>query len=78
MSLCDAIAPRHATNTRIASGTSTKSYEPVSNSCGISPVRPARSLGLVNDVQDALAKVPEVFDRTDICRILGYVPDRGS
>jgi hypothetical protein len=33
---------------------------------------------LFNDVQDALAEVPEVFDRNDICRILGYEPDRGS
>src|ERR1700686_3750299 len=33
---------------------------------------------LFNDVHDALAEVPEVFDRNDICRILGYVPDRGS
>ncbi|HEV7508856.1 MAG TPA: hypothetical protein VGS07_28510 [Thermoanaerobaculia bacterium] len=33
---------------------------------------------LFNDVQDALAEVPEVFDRNDICRVLGYVPDRGS
>jgi hypothetical protein len=33
---------------------------------------------LFNDVVDALAKVPEVFDRNDICRVLGYEPDRGS
>lgn len=33
---------------------------------------------LFNDVQEALAEVPETFDRNDICQILGYVPDRGS
>lgn len=25
-----------------------------------------------------LAVVPEVFDRNDVCRALGYEPDRGS
>jgi hypothetical protein len=33
---------------------------------------------LFNDVVDALAAVPEVFDRNDMCRVLGYEPDRGS
>lgn len=33
---------------------------------------------LYKDVQTALAAVPEVFDRNDVCRALGYEPDRGS
>jgi len=33
---------------------------------------------LLDDVQAALPKVPEVFDRDDICRVIGYEPDRGS
>lgn len=33
---------------------------------------------LFNDVQAALAEAPDVFDRNDICRLLGYEPDRGS
>ena len=33
---------------------------------------------LFSDVVDALAAVPEVFDRNDVCRVLGYEPDRGS
>jgi len=31
-----------------------------------------------DDVVGALAKVPEIFDRNDICRAIGYEPDRGS
>jgi hypothetical protein len=44
------------------------------------PPQPARrgSWDLYNDVQDALDEAPEVFDRNDICRILGYEPNRGS
>jgi hypothetical protein len=44
------------------------------------PPQPARrsAWGLFNDVQDALDEAPEVFDRNDICRILGYEPNRGS
>jgi hypothetical protein len=33
---------------------------------------------LVNDVEAALASVPEIFDRNDVLRALGYEPDRGS
>jgi hypothetical protein len=52
----------------------------------VSPTQPADSpqparrgpWALFNDVVDALAAVPEVFDRNDICRVLGYEPDRGS
>lgn len=33
---------------------------------------------LLDDVQTALPKVPDVFDRDDICRAIGYEPDRGS
>lgn len=33
---------------------------------------------LLEDVEKALAEVPEVFDRNDVCDALGYEPDRGS
>jgi hypothetical protein len=44
------------------------------------PAQPARrgAWDLFNDVQRALDEAPEVFDRNDICRILGYEPNRGS
>ena len=44
------------------------------------PPQPARrgAWDLFDDVQRALDEAPEVFDRNDICRILGYEPNRGS
>ena len=33
---------------------------------------------LMEDVQAALAQVPEVFDRNDLVRALGYEPERSS
>lgn len=44
------------------------------------PPPPARrgAWDLFNDVQGAIDEAPEVFDRNDICRILGYEPNRGS
>ncbi|HSS51987.1 MAG TPA: hypothetical protein VLX28_23850 [Thermoanaerobaculia bacterium] len=33
---------------------------------------------LLDDIEAALPKLPDVFDRNDICRALGYEPDRGS
>jgi hypothetical protein len=33
---------------------------------------------LEGEVEDALAVVPESFDRNDVCRVLGYEPNRGS
>jgi hypothetical protein len=44
------------------------------------PPRPARRAAwqLQNEVETALAGVPDVFDRNDLCRALGYEPDRGS
>jgi hypothetical protein len=33
---------------------------------------------LRDEVAAALAQVPDVFDRNDLCRALGYPPDRGS
>ena len=33
---------------------------------------------LLDDVETALTKVSGVFDRNDICRAIGYEPDRGS
>jgi hypothetical protein len=48
-----------------------------------SPPAPSRSHRhkageLEAGVEAALASVPEVFDRNDVCRVLGYEPDRGS
>jgi hypothetical protein len=31
---------------------------------------------LLAEVEEALARVPETFDRNDICRAIGYEPDR--
>ncbi|HEX4963748.1 MAG TPA: hypothetical protein VF173_23175 [Thermoanaerobaculia bacterium] len=33
---------------------------------------------LYEEVRKALAEVPQVFDRNDVCKALGYAPDRGS
>jgi hypothetical protein len=33
---------------------------------------------LHNDVVDALENIPEIFNRNDICKAIGYEPDRGS
>jgi hypothetical protein len=46
----------------------------------VAPPQPARrgAWDLYNHVVEALAVVPEVFNRNDICRALGYEPDRGS
>lgn len=42
------------------------------------PPPPARQTWdeLLSDIEEALARVPETFDRNDICRALGYEPDR--
>lgn len=46
------------------------------------PAPPARTRQgpwqLYDDVVEALAKIPDIFDRNDICRAIGYEPDRGS
>jgi hypothetical protein len=44
------------------------------------PPRPGRRKAgeLREAIWTALAQVPEVFDRNDICEALGYDPDRGS
>jgi hypothetical protein len=44
------------------------------------PVRPARrgAGALRQDVRSALATLPEVFDRNEVCEALGYEPDRSS
>ena len=45
----------------------------------VTPARARRGpWELHNDVVDALDVVPEVFDRNDACRVIGYEPDRGS
>lgn len=33
---------------------------------------------LLNDAEAALGSLPDVFDRNDLVRVLGYQPDRGS
>lgn len=43
------------------------------------PQPPRRRPGdLITDVEDALPALPEIFDRNDVLRTLGYEPDRGS
>ncbi len=43
------------------------------------PSRPRQQAGqLSNDVQAALSRLPEVFDRNHVVAELGYEPDRGS
>jgi hypothetical protein len=46
----------------------------------VAPPPPTRrgAWQLYADVQTALAAVPDVFNRNDVCRALGYEPDRGS
>lgn len=31
---------------------------------------------LLSEIEEALARVPETFDRNDVCRVLGYEPNR--
>ncbi|HEV7503442.1 MAG TPA: hypothetical protein VGS07_00850 [Thermoanaerobaculia bacterium] len=54
--------------------------EPAPPAPPLAPPPPTRrgAWDLLYDVQTALPKVPEVFDRGDICRAIGYEPDRGS
>jgi hypothetical protein len=42
------------------------------------PLPPARQTWdeLLSEVEEALARVPETFDRNGVCRALGYEPDR--
>ena len=44
------------------------------------PPKPRRRAAweLQDEVRTALAHVPDAFDRNDLCRALGYEPDRGS
>lgn len=44
------------------------------------PAKPERrpAWALLDDIEEALPKLPEVFDRNDLCRALGYEPDRSS
>jgi hypothetical protein len=46
------------------------------------PVKPIRARlapgRLLEDVRTALAQLPEVFDRNDLVRALGYEPERSS
>lgn len=45
---------------------------------GPAPSARRRAWQLQEEVEAALAIVPEVFNRNDICRALGYEPDRAS
>lgn len=44
------------------------------------PSRPSRrgAWALINDIEAALPRLPEVFDRRAVIQALGYEPDRGS
>jgi hypothetical protein len=44
------------------------------------PRRPSRRRAweLAGEIQEALAGVPEVFDRNHVCQALGFEPDRSS
>ncbi|MBW8875249.1 MAG: hypothetical protein JF614_09830 [Acidobacteria bacterium] len=46
----------------------------------VTPPQPARrgAWELFDDVVTALPEIPDVFDRNDVCRAIGYEPDRGS
>jgi hypothetical protein len=42
------------------------------------PPSPRRSAYEVEDgLRESLARLPETFNRNDVCRVLGYEPDRG-
>ena len=43
-----------------------------------SPPRRRGAGELEGEVEEVLAGLPEEFDRNDVCRALGYEPDRGS
>jgi hypothetical protein len=57
-------------------GPSDAAPSPTRPPAAASTVRPARDL--LGDLEDALADLPDVFDRNDICRRLGYVPERST
>jgi hypothetical protein len=42
------------------------------------PAARRKAWELYDEIREALAHVPEVFDRGDMCERLGYAPDRGS
>jgi hypothetical protein len=41
-------------------------------------VQAARRSDVLHDILDALPQLPEVFDKADVVRILGYVPHRAT
>jgi hypothetical protein len=68
--------PAEASSGPEAQPTAAPAQDPPSGS----PPRPAprSAWRLQGDVEAALANVPDVFDRNDLCRTLGYEPDRAS
>jgi len=42
------------------------------------PATRRKAWELHDEIREALAHVPEVFDRSDMCERLGYAPDRSS
>ena len=45
---------------------------------GAAPVVPAVRRGSVHDVLNVFSQLPEVFDKADVVRVLGYVPHRAT
>jgi len=43
-----------------------------------SPAREVRLGGTMHDIMDTLPQLPEVFDKTDVSRILGFEPNRAA
>jgi hypothetical protein len=54
--------------------------EPTAAASARPPVKPSRLAPgqLMEDVRTALTRMPEVFDRNDLVRALGYEPERSS
>jgi hypothetical protein len=45
---------------------------------GAAPAVPAVRRGSVHDILNVFPQLPEVFDKADVVRILGYVPHRAT
>jgi hypothetical protein len=60
-------------------GTAPASTAPASPAPPAPPEQPQRRKGpeVEDDVYSQYWKLPEVFTRRDVCRVLGYEPDRG-
>jgi hypothetical protein len=45
---------------------------------GAAPAVPAAGRGSVHDILDVFPQLPEVFDKADVVRLVGYVPHRAT